>query len=427
MKYIYLLGVFAHNRRIYNNYKFMKKSEKWSLNKLREYQFTKFKELISYAYDNSEYYRKKFDDHHLNLQDIAKLKDIQLLPILTKEELLLNLKQIQIINCGEKVVLSETSGSTGKPIVFYRNKDWDAWHNAAVYRGYSWHGVQPWENSGYLWGYNIAPSKRFKVKMLDALQNRFRLFTYNDKEVSSFLKKLRKASYLEGYSSMIYEIAKAINSRNQSEQIKLKMIKGTSEKIFDVYQIEAKKAFGKKIVSEYGCAEGGIIAFECNYGNMHINMETVIVESDQNEIILTNLVSKSFPVIRYKLGDYIEVDDKTKCDCGMAHPIIKEVTGRVGKNIYGYNNKYPSLTLYYVFKNLALNDNVVINYQAVQYEAGKLMLYIEETIDCSQQYSIDKEFKKYFDNDLTVTIVQQVGRDNYTEKRKDFISMIDCT
>ena len=29
------------------------------------------------------------------------------------------------------------------------------------------------------------------------------------------------------------------------------MIKGTSEKIFDKYQEEAKKAFGMKMVSEY--------------------------------------------------------------------------------------------------------------------------------------------------------------------------------
>ena len=49
--------------------------------------------------------------------------------------------------------------------------------------------------------------------------------------IRKFINKLEGASYLGGYSSMIYEVAKIINSSNIStNNLRLKMIKGTSEK-----------------------------------------------------------------------------------------------------------------------------------------------------------------------------------------------------
>src|SRR5690606_11264256 len=147
-----------------------------------------------------------------------------------------------------------------------------------IFRGYSWYDIKPWERNGYFWGYNLDKSALIKIKILDFFQNRFRLFSYEDSEVLNFVKKLKKAKYLHGYSSMIYEVAKIINAKGLSANYKLKMVKGTSEKIYDSYQKEVEKAFGLKIISEYGSAEGGLIAFECVEGNMHINVENVIVE-----------------------------------------------------------------------------------------------------------------------------------------------------
>mgnify|MGYP000282295428 CR=1 FL=1 len=77
------------------------------------------------------------------------------------------------------------------------------------------------------------------------------------------------------------------------------MVKGASEMILDAYQPEVDKAFGREMVSEYSAAEAGLIAFECPVGNMHINVEHVYVEVDESdEILVTNLYSHYFPIIR---------------------------------------------------------------------------------------------------------------------------------
>jgi phenylacetate-CoA ligase len=423
-KIIYLLGTKLRNNHIFDSYSFLKKSEEWSIDELKSYQLKKCKELVTYAYNNSYFYKNKFDKNNIEPSDLKQLEDLSKFPIVTKNELLNQNDEIQIKVKSEKMFFSETSGSSGEPLVFYRNAKWDARHRAAIFRGYSWYNVHPWNKNGYFWGYNLSSKEKFKTKILDFLQNRFRIFSYDKDSIKSFAKKLSRADYLEGYSSMIYETAKIINQNNMNITTNLKMIKGTSEKIYDKYQEEVMTAFGKKMISEYGAAEAGIIAFECPEGNMHITMENVIVEEENSEIVITNLLSQSFPIIRYKLGDYIKVNKEKKCDCGMNHYIIEDVLGRVGNLIYGKNKKYPSLTLYYIFKNLALNHNLSLNYQAIQNKKSKLNINVEQEINNKEKNLLINEVEKYFDNDIDYIINTGINIKNIDGKQKDFISNI---
>jgi phenylacetate-CoA ligase len=198
---------------------------------------------------------------------------------------------------------------------------------------------------------------------------------------------------------MIYEVAKHLNNLSIKTN-NILMVKGTSEMILDAYQPEIEKAFGRRMISEYGAAEAGLIAFECPDGNMHINIESVYVEVDDNkEILITNLFSHSFPIIRYRLGDVVTITDE-KCTCGRNHPILKEVIGRKGANIVGKNHSYPALTFYYVFKNIYLEHGVLLNYKAIQEIKGEVILYIEGKINSKFENLITHELNSYFSDDI---------------------------
>jgi phenylacetate-CoA ligase len=257
------------------------------------------------------------------------------------------------------------------------------------------------------------------------MQNRFRIFNYRKESIDFFIRKLKNAKYLHGYSSMVYETAKIINSQNLDKPINLKMVKGTSEKIFESYQEEIQKAFGRRMISEYGAAEAGIIAFECPKGNMHLNMEGVIMEEIDLEIVVTNLQMQAFPIIRYQLGDYIRLAPKTDiCECGNQHAIIEEVTGRIGQNVYGKTNTYPSLYFYYIFKNLASKQLLLLTYQVLQQEKGKLIFLIEQQLDSNQLKLLEHEIAVYFKNDMEFTIEQSQHITAQNKKLKSFISNI---
>ncbi|MBC2003484.1 phenylacetate--CoA ligase family protein [Listeria booriae] len=424
-QWIYKQGVKRRNPVLPEAEQFLQETDRWSRAELEAYQLAKLQELVHWAYTNSPYYQKRFNEAGIHPMDIQELADLPLIPPITKETLIQENKAIHATATFDKLFFSETSGSTGTPLTFQRDLEWDARHRAAIHRGYSWYGIKPWDRNGYFWGYNLAIKKHWKLKLMDCLVNRFRIFSYEKHEINKFIKKLERADYLEGYSSMIYHVARKIEQEKLPVQTHLKMIKGTSEKIFDAYQPTVERVFGRKMISEYGAAETGIIAFECPEGKMHMTMENVIVEVIDGEILVTNLFSKAFPIIRYKLGDYVELDTESQCSCGRAHTIVKSVMGRIGKEIFGEKMTYPSLTFYYIFKNIVMDSGSAIHYQVLQHRKGHLEFRIEQQLTTKMRQQLEAEIKKYFATDMTYEVVEQAFFHRDGGKLKDFVSFVE--
>lgn len=399
-KLIYKLGQKIRNPSLNKYYLFLKETENWTLEALETYQLKKINTLLAHATKHSIYYKLNFRKN-----TIISLKELEQYPVLTKEILLKNSKDIHTTKKQKNNIIATTSGTSGTSLKFLRNEEADSFNRASSLRGYSWYNVKPWERNGYFWGLNFSKTEKIKTYILDFLQNRYRIFTYKENDIKKFSKKTLKATYIHGYSSMIYQSALLINKLNLPKPQGLKLVKGTSEKVLDSYQKEIQKAFGIKMVNEYGATETGIIAFECPKGKMHINMEGVYVEEINNEILVTNLQMTSFPIIRYKLGDYIKLAPKDKkCTCGLNHRIIEEVTGRIGGNILGKSESYPNLYIYYIFKNLSKKYQIDLNYQVVQNKKGYLEFLIENQLKNKEQEYLELEIMSYFANDIDYLI-----------------------
>ena len=389
----------------------------------------RLKKLLSFAYVNSQFYHERFNQYNFDPNESIKtFEDIKKVPITMKLDLIVNQLVIHTNFREEKVFLSETSGTSGQVLKFEKNEYWDSFNRAVLLYSYQQYGVKPWDRNGYFWGFNKSTKQRAKTRLLDFFQNRFRLFSYEKEEVKRFLKKLRKAKYLGGYSSMIYETAKIALELGftPADFPYLKMIKGTSEKIYPYYQDAVIKAFGHKIISEYGAAEAGVIAFEYPCGKMHVIEQNVLVEMGENgEAIVTNFSSMSFPIIRYSLGDSIKLTPAYTCTCGRTTAIIEEVEGRIGKSIFGRQEIYPSLTLYYIFKNLAIVHNIELQYQGFQREKGMLQLRFPSEISDSTALLIMDECKKYFNEDIEILLEDKFEIHTKKSKLRDFISELD--
>ncbi|WP_165312517.1 phenylacetate--CoA ligase family protein [Vibrio ziniensis] len=423
-KIIYNIGVKFRNPSYYMAMEELSKSEFFSLEELQDIQKKKLFDLIEFAKENSAYYLKVLGEIELNSND--NLYDIlNSLPTITKRELLDNINEISTVNQFnfKKIFNSETSGTSGEPLVFPRDEEWDSYHRASIARGLSWHGVKPYCKSLYFWGYTNSKKNKFKNKINDILLNRKRLFTFDENSIKNMILNNQDAVMIHGYSSVINEVAKIV-VKNDLSLKNLKVVKGTSEKIYDSYNEMAIKAFDRKIISEYGAAEAGIIAFECEHGKMHINEETCILENIAGQAVVTNLHSKSFPIIRYELGDAIILTDE-QCDCGRSHKIISEITGRVGKKIYGYNDKeYPSLTLYYIFKNLAIEEDICIDYLAEQFEYGKLIINVSGDLRKDIEDKIRNISFRYFGDNMNINFNENQVLHDMTSKKTDFKSYL---
>lgn len=407
-KALFESGAKLRNPSLFHQYETYKDTEWWSASALEELQLKRTRELLQHAADNSPFFKRRFKASGFKPSNFSSISDLRAIEPVSKADLINYNSEIHAGAKREKCQLAETSGTSGEALAFLRNEEWDSANRALMMRSYDWYGVKPWHLNGYLWGYNTNFLQSKKTQLLDRLQNRFRIFRYSDEEIIRFAKKLRGASFISGYSSMIYEVAKILIELELEPQ-SLRMVKGTSEMILDAYQPSAKKAFGHRIVSEYGAAESGLIAFECPSGSMHVNVENVVLEIDEfGDLLVTNLSSFSFPIIRYRLGDSVSLS-RSDCACGRQHMVIKDIAGRRGATVFGNNGAYPALTFYYVFKNLALQKDILLNYKASQSEQGVVDVFIEGKSNNIYSDDLEKELYKYFGKDI-------VFRINYMDK-----------
>src|SRR3989338_11717094 len=91
---------------------------------LRRLQTKKMRAMIKHAYETVPYYNKLFKSNGLNPEDIKELKDLNKIPITTKEMLkhagksLLSRKYRP-----SNLIIHTTGGSTGKPVAIYDTKE----------------------------------------------------------------------------------------------------------------------------------------------------------------------------------------------------------------------------------------------------------------------------------------------------------------
>lgn len=421
-KIIYLIGKELRNPKMKIHEKNLLKTDFASINELKELQLQRLKNLLSHAKKNSTFYNNLLSNIDINNITLNEFKKI---PTLTKNEFRNNIANIQNYIPNEKYFPSSTSGSSGEALTFDRGLDWDAATRATITRGYSWYGVKPWMKNLYFWGYNPSWKKLLKIRFTDFLVNRYRVFSYDEKTINKIKKYLKNCDYIEGYSSSIYSLSKKLEEKN-CKYNNIKMVKGTAEMIYDSYHKSVKNVFNRKMISEYGSAESGVIAFECPNNNMHIAIENVLIEQIDDRLIVTNLFSHTAPIIRYELGDYVKIDFDYKCSCGRNHPVLKEITGRIGSKIYGIEGEYPSLSIYYIFKNIVQKHGFVMSYYTNQTEKGELNFNViynesnkEEIISL-----IKKESYVLFKADLNINIKFISKLESKNKKTQSFESFM---
>ena len=115
----------------------MNKEEKEKL------QLKRLQETVKLAYENVEFYTKRFDEIGLKPEDIKTLKDIEKIPFTTKSDLreayplgLLAVPREEIVE------VHASSGTTGKPTVTaYTQNDLDIW-GECIARGLKMAGAE---------------------------------------------------------------------------------------------------------------------------------------------------------------------------------------------------------------------------------------------------------------------------------------------
>lgn len=221
---------------------------------------------------------------------------------------------------GKKnLTIHYTSGSTGEPLKIYGPEMLQylkvavferAWQSVG-WNGKDWilrltAGEPKWTN--YDWWRNVKPMNYRTI----------------NQEYADWVIK-HKPFLIHGGSGAIRELTDLIISSGNGGVLKDIKVYLMSEDTTEHREVLEK--YYKKVHMGYGLAELCTVASECEYGNLHVNMETCIVEIVEGEIVVTDLFNTITPVIRYRTGDYGKLKE-SNCLCGSKHDILYNVTGR---------------------------------------------------------------------------------------------------
>jgi phenylacetate-CoA ligase len=332
------------------------RSQYWSKEQIVDLQYNRLKALLIHAYENTIFYKKRFDEAGFNPYTFKYSDEIKRIPVLTKNQIRENQEALLAGNYSKSQIhCAQTGGTTGVKMVFYRDNACLSPKEAALYRFEKWSGWDFGEREGIVWvaHQDFIGYDNIKSRIKNSIYKRQLLFPaaiMDEKAIGAYVKQLQKYKpvVIRAFPSPIFEVARFILD-NKIQDIKLRGIITTGEPLFLHQRKIISQAFHCSIYDSYRCREVGPIAQECNMHNgMHINAECLYIETlknlndsndDENgDIIITDLMNYAMPFIRYKIGDMAILSEEI-CPCGRGLPLLKKVMGRTGDMFYTPDKK----------------------------------------------------------------------------------------
>lgn len=295
--------------------------------------------LARYAAATTAWYGERLSSLPLDRLDEPDV--FERIPILEKEDLREHFDDLVARDSGVKRTnLARTGGSTGVPLKVL--KDFTVRPAALTWRLMRWWGVHPADNSASVerlpWsGMRHALNEAFwwptrKVNV-DA-------GAMDEADLERFARAIRSVHprMLWGYASSLHEFARAVD-RHGWEIPPLQAISSTAAPLTDVQARDVERILGAPVYETYRAAELSLIAGHCELRRgLHIQSDHKLVEivdaegrrlpdGESGEIVVTDLLNRAQPLLRYRLGD-VGVIDPEPCPCGRPFPVLKSLLGR---------------------------------------------------------------------------------------------------
>ncbi len=366
----------------YLNY--LRSVENLTPSELNAWQWRKLRSILQFSNQSIPYYNRLFHNCSINPDNLITPDIWNNIPILTKSIVQSNHDAFVNPNIHYTFKRS-TSGSTGNPLVFYKDASSLAWMDAVMYYSYSWHGIKIGQPQARFWGVPHNRKTLFNARLKDNLMNRIRIsaFDLHPNTFERCTQRIRRFNphYFYGYPSLIYEYAIYYDKlSNRPAFPNLKYIIGTGEQIIPSQLKQIESILGCKFLNEYGCTEAGIIGFDCQYGQMHLMANNIFLEiikdgkpvlDQEGEIYITELNTRTFPFIRYKLND-IGILSTSKCECGRNLPVIRISKGRIDSYI-----RTPDGALIYDAVLAYTLKKGIISFKAIQRTVNHIDIFIK--------------------------------------------------
>ena len=305
-------------------------------------QLERMRWSLRHAYENSAFYRKRFDDHGVHPDDLKTLADLAKFPFTTKSDLRETYPFGMFAVPREKLVrIHGSSGTTGKPtVVGYTRKDIDTWADVMA-RSIRASGGRPGDIVHVAYGYGlftgglgahygaerlgctVVPISGGMTERQVTLMNDFRprIIMVTPSYMLSILDEFRRQGLDPRESSLKIGIFGAEPWTNAMRQ--------EIEKDFDMHAVDIyglSEIMGPGVANECVETKDGLHVWEDHFYPEIIDPVTgaVLPDGEIGELVFTTLTKEGLPMVRYRTRDL------TRLLPGTARSMrrIEKITGR---------------------------------------------------------------------------------------------------
>lgn len=342
---------------------------KMNAKELKERNEIRFLQIFRNAYDKSLFYNQFYKEHGISKDDITCLEDIVKLPILTKDIVRQNAKEMLTVPKWA-VISGCTSGTTGTPLRIYRS-----WPTIWLDQAYLYCLRRKY---GFVYGEPLVSFRgniRVPSLMVRASNTLyFSSYSINPQMVLYYYDMIKKFApkAIEGYPSSLYVFALML--RNADLKLQIPLAFTSSETLLDYQRKLIQQQLGCEIFDYYGMTEGTINLAETIEHDGYIEAPGYSInEYVEDGEVCTSLVNSAFPLIRYKSNDLIELSKRIAPQSYVlgAGRIISRIVGRSDDYLVGKNGEICQR-----LNQIAKHANHCNAMQMIQREKGKVEILI---------------------------------------------------
>ncbi len=320
------------------------KAECMSKEEKEELQLKRLQETVKLAYENVEFYKKRFDEIGLKPEDIKTLKDIEKIPFTTKTDLRQAYPLGLLAVPREEIVeVHASSGTTGKPTVTaYTQNDLDIW-GECIARGLKMAGAEEDYIIQNAYGYGLftggfgihhGGNRMGAITIpISAGNTQRQLDTMVDFQSDILTCTPSYAAYLgeslekSGISLDDINLKAGIHGAEMwTSELRDRIETSLGIKTHNIYGLT--EVMGPGVAQECDCQNGMHIQDDHFYPEI-INPETgeTIEHGKRGELVLTSLTKTGMPILRFRTKDLTALMDD-ECECGRTTIRMDRITGR---------------------------------------------------------------------------------------------------
>lgn len=342
----------------------------------------------------------------------ASIKKWEDVPVISKTDFQRPLMQLTSNRFSKnQLYIANTSGSTGQPFTYAKDKFCHALAWALIKQRYLQYGIHLNSLQARFYGIPLKGGSALKEQLKDKLMNRVRfpVFDLSSQRLNLFIDQFRRFSfeYIYGYTNSIRHFSQflldaGIVLRSVCPTLKCVIVTAEMCSSYDRKLIEL--ATGVPCIIEYGSSETGIIGIE-REGVMQASDELFYLETDENgSLLITSLFNYAFPLIRYRVGDLVELSR----DPAQRKTIIQKIMGRSDDLIRLPNGKIAAgLTMYYISRDLLDQMSRIKEIYVTQTQLSSFkVFYVGEHLSDKEELQIRRSFDAYLQPGLHLEIVK---------------------